>query len=62
MTTDVALALKITNSFKPPHSTHLRTRFESVKAVSFASILLQTKPKAANPVPGGAARGTHAGF
>lgn len=61
MTTDIALALKITNSL-----THLTPHTEDLirisKGSSFGSSILQAKPKAANPVLGGAARGIHGWF
>lgn len=61
MTTDIALALKITNSLN-----HLTPHTEDLigihKGSSFGSSILQAKPKAANPVLGGAARGIHGWF
>jgi hypothetical protein len=56
MTTDVALALKITNSFKPPRSMYWGDLIWICKGSSFESRILQAKSKAA--VPGGAERGT----
>lgn len=61
MTTDIALALKITNSLN--HLTpHTEDPIGIHKGSSFGSSILQAKPKAANPVLGGAARGIHGWF